>query len=466
MSTPYDDSDAALDEIIDINQAEESEVLRVERERAETATVRDYVAGIPAFELMTSSQIVSVDRYVYYKFDLSSDEFVINRYGLPFIPVPFPRRVNNSSRYRALPKHLSASALAGHPIYWTSREVLGEVPDKTDDAYAQQWSIRMFSFLLLCGLYTQQYTYRDYLAVNDLSIIDDNAEIDSDRAKSLRTYLEGLGAATEFDDIKYLDYDSIVVDPAKRGFSTKKELFEDFADSMVKKCQAVLDNASRKMYDDLKRVLAESDNFLFKDSGQGSLSLNFDDRHSHWDIHYSDHYFTVLDDYVELIKGNGYSQALEGSLREYSESIEKTIVYMDNLSSSLIGPILASGKKLSEESLAALQSYNRLAIDTAARRERYTISIRDVMLAINPEVNFNPDTEEDEQDQDERIKNSKTYKTVENYLFERRDAYQEAWNRLFLCRANYDQALDAQPLFTTFESAQWQISQNIADDDD
>ena len=138
---------------------------------------------------------------------------------------------------------------------------------------------------------------------------------------------------------------------------------------------------------------------------------------------------------------------------------------MDNLSSSLISPILASGKKLSEESLAALQSYNRLAVDTAARRERYTISIRDVMLAINPEVNFNPDPEDDEQDQDEQIKNSKTYKTVEDYLFERRDAYQDAWNRLFLCRANYDQALDAQPLFTTFESAQWQISQSITDDD-
>ena len=465
MAAPYDDSDAMLDEVIDVNESDESEVLRVERERAETATVRDYVAGIPAFELMSSSQIVSVDRYVHHKFDLSSDEFVINRYGLPFIPVPFPRRVNNSSRYRALPKHLSGSAIAGHPIYWTDREVLGDIPSKTNDAYAQEWSIRMFSFLLLCGFYTQQYTYRDYLTVKNVSIVDDNGEIDTDRAKSLRTYLEGLGAATEFDDVEYLSYDSIVVEPEKRGFSSKRELFEDFADSMVAKCHAVLDNATRKMHDDLMRVLAESDKFLFQDSGSGGLSMNFDDRHSHWDIHYSDHYFTVLDDYVELIKGNGYSQALEGSLREYSESIERSIIYMDNLSSSLISPILASGKKLSEESLAALQSYNRLAVDTAARRERYTISIRDVMLAINPEVNFNPDPEDDEQDQDEQIKNSKTYKTVEDYLFQRRDAYQDAWNRLFLCRANYDQALDAQPLFTTFESAQWQISQNITDDD-
>lgn len=445
--------------------ADEEEIMAREKRESDSKIIQNHVEGIPAFTLLTTSQYVAVKRYVHFRFGLPEGTYIVNRYGLPFIPLPKPRGGNSSRRYIALPRSIAETRAIVHPIYWTAEEVLGDVPEKIDTPWAQEWSIRMFSFLMLCGLVSEDYTVKDYLAVNRLNVIGRNDDLDTMKLRELRAYIDASGAATAFDTIPYLTFDSIIVDPVKRGFETKEELYNDFADTMVAKCTEVLESSASSINAELTKTLARADEYLFQhtESEDGGIVFGntvldrYDAPFSQWSDIFGPLYVTVQDEFRNSLRTNGYQEPVQAPLLNIANGIEKAVAEMDNLSSVLIGPVMARDKELDEEAISALQSYNRMAVDTVSHSERFSVNMKDVLVSMDfgiESVTFNEDTP------DYQIDESDSFDALSKFLQEHSDVYQQAWERLFLCRANYDAMIDGRRLYNSFEGAQTDICVN------
>lgn len=438
-----------------------AEIAAREKRVSDGRIISNHVAGIPAFTLLTNSQYVMVSRYVQLRLGLSEGSFVVNRYGLPFMPIPKPKSTRGGQRYSAIPRQFISTRAVVHPIYWTSPEVLGDVPEDTNTEWAQEWSIRMFSFLMLCGLISEDYTVKNYLAVHGIPLIGENDQIDARTMHELRVYFDASGAATRFDSVPNLTFDSIIVDPTKRGFATKEELYTDFADKMVAKCAAVFDGAVVRIGEQVSEAVRRADEYIFQhiedDEGNptlGELLSDFDAPLGQWAESFGPMDRQARVEFRDTLRTNGYQTTVQSILQRFAEGIEQAVSEMDNLSSVLIGPVMARDKNLDEEAVMALQSYNRAAVDTVTHSDRYGITLKDVLASMDlgdGSVTFDEDTP------DYTIDESERYAPLDDFLAQHTSVYEDAWKRLFLCRANYDSVLAGRSLYNTFGNAHYDI---------
>lgn len=96
---------------------------------------------------------------------LSREQFAVNQWGLPFIPIPFVR--TGYGNVRIAPKNVSVSFF-GHPIYWIEPELTKRRPNEGE----QEWCIRMFFLIDAFGYWTEEVEFIDFLKVNGFSYDD------------------------------------------------------------------------------------------------------------------------------------------------------------------------------------------------------------------------------------------------------------------------------------------------------
>ena len=449
MADQYSDTESFIG-----TDDERSDSLAAQRKKDQSFIVGKGVPSYPAFEVLTLWQKVSVVNYLRQRFGLGEDDAVVNLFGLPFMPIPQPRRTSSGSQYRALPKTLSRSPICVHPIYWVDEEVYGEIPTDTSSFEAQRWSTRMFAFLLLCGYYDSNYTFRDYLSKPGREMFLDNGKLDPDMSGDLMTYLEALGAASVFDGTEYLSFESINVDFKEKGFDSKREYFEYFAKRVQDKCDAAVNETADNAYSELSDTLTASDRYLFSKNGDGKICFDPDEPESFWDENIADHFFHVENNYEDVLESNAPVQLLESAVRSCDNAVEDAILAMNRAVSVLVGPVLSSNPDLSDEDAAALTAYNTLATDTDEYAETpYEYSVAEIVSGARPSL----ERMIDEERRDGKPLHEESIKKAKDFLEERRTRYNDAWMRLFLVRYNYDRSIDGDPLETSFHGAVYKL---------
>lgn len=132
------------------------EQLQAAEEGREPETVLPVVkqADLPAVDLTTTRpfRVVPTPRKIAMahmfseRTGLRTDQFAMNSWGFPPMPIPSPTWGNG--RVRLAPPELHSSYM-GHPIYWIDPELT----QRRDNETLDMWSIRMYYLILAMGLW-------------------------------------------------------------------------------------------------------------------------------------------------------------------------------------------------------------------------------------------------------------------------------------------------------------------------
>lgn len=429
------------------------------RQREESATVKNFIPGIPAFELLGASQLFTIREYVKERLDLGDDQFIVNRFGLPFMPVPQPRWVNNDSKYRAIPDGVNGLA-ATHPIFWVTEDVLGEVPEDVESDAAQEWSIRMFCFLLMCGLIDESYEVKDYLAISGVPLVHREGEkewLDAEIQQDLESYRSGMSIPTVFDPkgdkagVSYLGFDSIVVKSGQHR--SVRERYEAYCEKLIAHCSRVQEEQIAQTVESIQERITRSEDYLL-DRESGDIVVHSESDHrSWWSRNYGSDYTGFLEEYRDVLTKNLSEHSFMTRLDTFSQEVERDAQEMSMLAAALLGPILVYRESLSESDVISLQAFQRLANERAARENnRYELTLRDVSVT----GNVPPMMSADNADERERWRERSIAK-LDSFLSERRARLEDAYRRLVLCYANYERTTNHEEIFESFEEAAWQL---------
>lgn len=101
---------------------------------------------VPLMKLLSSVEKSRLEQAFIYATGLNRDQFAVNSWGFPFIPIPEQRY--GEDRYRMAPKNVDPLFM-GHPIYWISPELTARDENEPEEA----WCIRMFYLIMSFGLW-------------------------------------------------------------------------------------------------------------------------------------------------------------------------------------------------------------------------------------------------------------------------------------------------------------------------
>lgn len=110
------------------------------------------VFDVPIMKLLSSEEKSRLEKAFVFMTGLRRDQFAMNSWGFPFIPIPEPRE--NNGRVRLAPSNLRRDFM-GHPIYWIDPELTAWNPEEEPE---EHWCIRMFYLIMAFGLWGKKDT--------------------------------------------------------------------------------------------------------------------------------------------------------------------------------------------------------------------------------------------------------------------------------------------------------------------
>lgn len=204
---------------------------------------------------------------------LRREQFAVNGWGFPFIPIP-----EVQSRYahlRTVPRDVT-KAFMGHPIYWIEPELTKRAPGEGE----QEWCIRMFYLIDAMGYWTEKVEFIDFLKVNGFSF--DDAQIEAYNRIA--------------DDSETDEYDFLAVDDLEIPLEESEESYKE----IVKRCFAIQKRESIAM------LQSQGREYMFAKKALG------ENVHS-WSAAYDDH---------DSVWSNRFLPILEGIAKRYNERAE------------------------------------------------------------------------------------------------------------------------------------------------
>lgn len=337
---------------------------------------------------------------------LERDQFAINGWGFPFIPLPMKKK--EYGRIRNAPRNVSTSFL-GHPIYWIEDELTRRRPNEGE----QEWCIRMFLLIDALGYWDDKVEFLDFLKINDFSF--DKAQID--------TYHNLVSQECETDLYDMLSVEDI---------DTSLESVDEEYKRIINKCFAIQEHDSVEV---IKRQVRE---YKFAKSALGEDVLKWSHEYdsgkdSVWSNKFRPHLDVLAREYNKRAEEeNPITSDILRETRKIYNAIIKVIMRYNDATTVLDLTVKASIE--GTPGGAARLSYIANAMDVANSKKNLLLT---ELKQIQEEIDYSLKA------------GNKGWGSYDKIIKELEVAYQNAWDKMHLAFINYDRLRNNESIFTT-----------------
>lgn len=341
---------------------------------------------------------------------LSRNQFAVNGWGFPFIPVPEVRSAYNN--VRTAPKNIIPSFF-GHPIYWIDPELT----KRRDGEGEQEWCIRMFFLIDGMGYWTRNVEFIDFLKVNEFSF----------DPKQIETYHRISDQGCETDDYHLLDEDSL---------DFPLEQVEENYKMARKRTFLIQERESREML----RSQARQYDFAIKAIGPHSRkwSTSYSESTGVWARKFVPALDKIATEYNERHKkGEQIVSDLQKKARNISDNLSDVVRRYNHATSVLEIPVKSAIK--GRPGGSARISYLATSMSAANHKD----NLRKTLLKPVDEALVSAFGS-----------GNKGYGGFDQVIREMEEVYANAWNRLRLALVNYDSLRDGEELFSSIVELQ------------
>ena len=379
---------------------------------------------VQPMRLLSSEEKSVLERTFILATGLEREQFAMNSWGFPIIPIPEKRVMGD--RIRLAPQNLKSGFL-GHPIYWIDPEL---TKWDRDDEPEEHWSIRMYFLILSFGLWGVRgsrnwVNYPATLHLPNVDITDESV---------IEAYHQSNMPRCRFDDIPLLQEEDMRI-PQQQW----KREFE----GTIAECSRILDGQVNDFYAKQMAALANALDVFGSNVDLRDRRVSPVNPGGWWMREVHPEAMRVGDRYQRALR-EGSVSSLEKPMRELSEKVRVQMQIMAQSIAILMVPIIRTATTESEAFSEMLTFYRIGVLESSTTEGMWDYSSYiETMIVDYP------------------FRDDGVLYSIDDWVRRMYRDYSDVWKRLRLVSYNYEALRQGAPPMKTYDELTAYLAANF-----
>lgn len=380
---------------------------------------------IQPMRLLSSEEKSVLERTFIFFTNLEREQFAVNSWGFPIIPIPELR--TSGDRVRLAPSNLRDEFL-GHPIYWIDPELTAWDRDEEPE---EHWSIRMYFLILSFGLWgvKESRNWVNYPESLQLPNVDigDKREIEAYHLSNI--------PRCRFDDIPLLQEEDMRI--------PHQQWMREF-ENTITECSRILDDQVSDFYLKQMSALANALDVFGENVDLRDRRVTPTNPGGWWMREVHPEAVRVGERYTTALREGGYISGLEKPMRELAEKVTLQMQIMAQSIAILMVPIIRTATTESEAFSEMLTFYRIGVLESSSAEGMWDYSDDiDRMITDYP------------------FRDDGVLYTINDWLAHMYQDYRKVWERFRLVSYNYEALRQGAPPMKTYSELMAYLASNF-----